>query len=428
MPACPCASIWTDQRGIALPLSLIVLLLLASLTLAFMGLGASEPTIANNLRGGEQALALAEAGMERGLWALANPAVTGLTNPAQIPVPYNNGQLFSLPGNAEGTYAITLALVAAPNTWQITARGYVLRNGVAVPATPGQLASANIAAQRGIQLRANVGPLVGGPGAPLNQNFPGALTAAGKVSMSGSSSTDGNNRAPNTPNTCSNKAGDTVRDNGQDTIDLSGNGRTDGTVPVSYSNDPKLKGSQKLPVDQFNQSLLSTDQLAALKSLAQGYGAYIKPTSNSQINLDVSNGLVFVDTVNGQPLGSPPNPSLLANVKVSGTQTGGWLIVMGDITIDGNVISSGTYRGLVYALNTLTYTGTGGGAIYGAMVAANVTGSTGTVVTMGGNSKVFYDCVGVGTGGGTFSDDFKEELNRAMVSVVAGSWAELESN
>src|ERR1700752_588634 len=103
MPAQPCTSTPKDQRGIALPLALMVLLLLTSLTLAFIGLGSNEPTIAANLRGGEQALALAEAGVEPGLWALANSLAIGWTNPAQIPPAYNNGQLLLLAGNPAGT-------------------------------------------------------------------------------------------------------------------------------------------------------------------------------------------------------------------------------------------------------------------------------------------------------------------------------------
>jgi Tfp pilus assembly protein PilX len=409
----------TDQRGVALPIAMMVLLLLTSLTLSFLSLGSSEPTIAANLRGGEQALALAEAGVERALWALANPTVSGLSDPNAIPAAYNNGQLFTISGIGTGAYAITVSLVAAPDTWQINSRGYVLRNGVAVPAQPAQLASTNIAAQRAIQLRATVGPSVGGPGAPLNQNFPGAVSAAGSISMSGNSIADGANSAPGTPNSCPNKAGDTNRDNGQDGISRSGSAETNGTVAdgaVAYS-DPKLVGSQKLPVSQFNQSLLTDAQLNALKALAQADGTYVKPPSGSQISVTINDGLVFVDR---------PDPSTLADVRVSGTNTGGWLIVLGKITVDGNVIAGGVYRGLFYALDTITMNSVGPGAIYGAMVAANVSGSA-TAVTMSGNAKVYYDCSGVGTGGGTFSTGFQDELNRSIVSIVAGSWVEAEA-
>src|SRR5258706_12414994 len=87
-------SVGRDQRGIALPLALILLTLLMSLTLAFLTMGSSEPTIAANLKSGEMALAAAEAGIERATWALSNPTVdtaganTKLGDLTNIPAPY----------------------------------------------------------------------------------------------------------------------------------------------------------------------------------------------------------------------------------------------------------------------------------------------------------------------------------------------------
>ena len=72
-----------DERGMALPLALITLVLLTSLTVAFVSLSATEPLIVANLRGGDQALAVAEAAVERARWALGNAAApaSGLTSP-----------------------------------------------------------------------------------------------------------------------------------------------------------------------------------------------------------------------------------------------------------------------------------------------------------------------------------------------------------
>jgi Tfp pilus assembly protein PilX len=55
-----------DQRGIALILSLIVLLTLSGLALAFLSVSALEPAIARNLADGARARWLAEAGLEIG--------------------------------------------------------------------------------------------------------------------------------------------------------------------------------------------------------------------------------------------------------------------------------------------------------------------------------------------------------------------------
>jgi len=63
-----------DQRGIALVLSLIVLMLLSGPVLAFLAAGALEPRIARNLGDAARARWLAEAGLEIGYGALVAAA------------------------------------------------------------------------------------------------------------------------------------------------------------------------------------------------------------------------------------------------------------------------------------------------------------------------------------------------------------------
>lgn len=403
-----------DPRGIALPLALMVLTLLSSLALAFLGFSATEPTIAANFKRGEEALALAEAGVERAIWALSNPASEGLTNLNQIPPAYKGQTLFPL-----GAAAFSVTLTGAEPIL-ITARGYVVRNGVAVPAQPTQLALADIAAMRTVQLQAaSTGPL-GGPG--IDQNLPGALTVAGSIQTSGNTTVDGENQAPGVRNDCPKKAGVTIRT----TTTL-----PDGTVVSNTANSSGSSGltgnpgSQALPPNQFNPSLFTQSQLDGLKALAQAQGTYIKPSNNAQFNLPVTNGLTFVDTVNGEPLGSPPDASMLASVKITSANNSGWLIVMGTLRIDGNV----TYNGLVYAHNDLSYKGTGAGGVYGAVVSANVVDDVATVfdTDVGGATRIYYDCAKVANGGGTFSASLNDSLKRAMVTVTPGSWREVSN-
>src|SRR6266545_5768654 len=143
-----------DQQGVALPLALLVLALLTSLTLAFLALSSTEPTIAANLKGGEVALALAEAGIERGVWGIGNPtAAAGLATPLPnpVPAPYNGQQLVAL-----GSRAFTIAVTqgpGGPDDRIFNAHGYVLREGVAVPAQIGNLAQSDIAAHRWVRLQ-----------------------------------------------------------------------------------------------------------------------------------------------------------------------------------------------------------------------------------------------------------------------------------
>jgi Tfp pilus assembly protein PilX len=58
-----------DERGVALPLAMILLMVLTLLTITFMSLGAVEPQISKNLSDGVQARQLAESGIE---WAMSS--------------------------------------------------------------------------------------------------------------------------------------------------------------------------------------------------------------------------------------------------------------------------------------------------------------------------------------------------------------------
>jgi hypothetical protein len=417
-----------DERGIALPLALIMLMLLTSLTLALLAVSSTEPMISTNHKTGEQALAAAEAGIERAIWALSNPTVdtagvnTKLTNLNAIPAAYSGQTLFGLAGLR--AYSVTIA-GAGPTT--ITAHGYVVREGVAVPAQPGDLVQANIAAHRQVRLEvtaggggAGGGGRVGGAG--IDGSLPGALTVAGSVQMSGNSLVDGNDSANGTPNNCAKKGGVTIRDK----TTLSGGTEVDNTIGLQGSASAVgTPAQQELGYNDFAAYTFNSAQLQALKALAQASGTYIKPTSNDQFNLNVVDGLMFVDTVNAEALGNPPDASKLANVKITGANNSGWLVVMGSIRIDGNV----TYNGFIYAHNDLSYKGTGTGGIYGGVLTGNVIDSVATVVDTdtSGNSRIYFDCSKIANGGGTFTQTVLNGLNRVIIAITPGSWREVSN-
>jgi Tfp pilus assembly protein PilX len=62
-----------DQRGAVLPLAMMILVVLSTVLIALSGLTGQEPLIASNHVMVVQAQALAEAGLERALWALSIP-------------------------------------------------------------------------------------------------------------------------------------------------------------------------------------------------------------------------------------------------------------------------------------------------------------------------------------------------------------------
>src|SRR5437899_10427421 len=71
-----------DQVGIAMPLTLIALVILSALMIAFAVLAQSEPVIAMNQSRGAVARALAESAVERAIWALtAGSRVGGGVDP-----------------------------------------------------------------------------------------------------------------------------------------------------------------------------------------------------------------------------------------------------------------------------------------------------------------------------------------------------------
>jgi len=74
------------QRGVALPVALLSLLILSALIVAFSMMAASEPILANNQLQVAQARAIAESGVERAIWAL-NEGVSNPTNLNALPNP-----------------------------------------------------------------------------------------------------------------------------------------------------------------------------------------------------------------------------------------------------------------------------------------------------------------------------------------------------
>src|SRR4029453_7964162 len=100
-----------NERGVALPMALIVLVALTTLMLAFAVLVQTEPVVAPNQLGGARGRTHAEAGFERAVWALSQ----GVINPGTVdslpevlpvptPAPYD-GSVFVGTGTTGGCVA-----------------------------------------------------------------------------------------------------------------------------------------------------------------------------------------------------------------------------------------------------------------------------------------------------------------------------------
>lgn len=102
-----------EERGTVLPLALIILLVLASIVSALLALGAMEPQIAANVLRDSQALNLAEAGADRTIAYLLDPANKQIVDCAMAtaddgcPTPTGAATLYAAqPVENTGTYTV----------------------------------------------------------------------------------------------------------------------------------------------------------------------------------------------------------------------------------------------------------------------------------------------------------------------------------
>jgi Tfp pilus assembly protein PilX len=143
-----------NERGVALPLAMILLMVLTMLTLTFMSLGAVEPQISRNLSDGARARQLAESGLE---WAMSTQLANNDLNSSTLlaGTMTTNGACGTgytcrvlatnqtLPGltSTQGTFTVTLrndrnsisgdqALIGSTNTvdssWTLDSNGFVI--------------------------------------------------------------------------------------------------------------------------------------------------------------------------------------------------------------------------------------------------------------------------------------------------------------
>jgi Tfp pilus assembly protein PilX len=120
---------WHDTRGIILPLTLFIVVLLAGLVVALLSVGGMESQISANLLRGTQAFDLADAGAERAIAQfVVTPALVG--NATCSPTCGAPTTLFSAQALASlGTYTVTYQPVG-PNTVLVQSTGQSAIGGV----------------------------------------------------------------------------------------------------------------------------------------------------------------------------------------------------------------------------------------------------------------------------------------------------------
>lgn len=365
-----------DQRGIVLPLAMLVLFILTSLLVAMVFMTQQEPVIAGNQLRGLQARTLAESGLERALWALTNSGATGgLAAPAADAVagaPYNGATFVTV----DGTGGFTVKVTGVSTTQAlIEAVGWAPTNDAS---------GTEPRAHRKLTATAMRFPAPG-------TDSPCVICVSGPSSAGGSAQV-----SALTDTSCGNKSGMGVYGDGA-TLSTSGSAGiygADGNATANQSTDVTTGIAS-----DFNTFDLSTATLDALKAYAKSKGTYHQGavTFNSSNRLP-SSGVVFVDTVSGTNPTASTAASDLANVQIQGNAApeggfSGWVIVNGNVEVAGNY---GGFRAFLYAAGTLSATGTGWSYIEGMAVSRRVLGGTSSIA---GNADFRMSCAAAnGTG------------------------------
>lgn len=365
------------QAGAVLPLAMLILLVLSAVLLGLASLTGQEPLAARNHTLVAQAQGLAEAGLDRALWALSTPdAAGGVAWAAAAPEPYDGSTLIDVAIDGLSLGAIRLTIAGAGDRQrQIVATGFA-------PGAPGQLGQARQdVSATAIRLRLPSlpagltvrGDLQVGPGVTIDATEDGSCGSASGTWSSGATAIG---------------AGSLVRGHG-----------TDPQVPNGNTDVSQLQAPEVFDALTFDAS-----EISAFKALARARGSYYQGSITFDATRRMPNGLIFVDTASGQPI-SPATPATdLASVSVrdgaamdpSG-RIRGWIVVNGSLSLEGDL----TLEGLAFAADRFSQSGSA--RIHGGAIAGHVRSTAPSVVDARPSSgpALTWSCVAGKTGGGS---------------------------
>jgi len=363
------------ERGAVLPLAMLSLLVLSAVLIGLSMLTGQEPLVAANHVMIVQAQALAEAGLERALWALSSPkAPEGVAWTAVAPAPYDGSQLIRVATD-----------VASVGGFRLTISGESdrQRKVVAIGLVPGDDGPLGRARQ---EISATVIRLRF-PAFPAGLAVRGDLTIGNGVTVDASA--DGS---------CGDLAGTwssgaTTLGSGSQVLGRSG----DPAIPSEAADARQLQ-----PTGAFDEAAFAPAELSALKAMARARGTYYQGAVAFDAARPVPDGLIFVDTVSGQPITEATPEADLAAVSIgdgAGTSPGGsfrgWLVINGSLSIAGSI----ALEGFVYAADRLDQTGAA--RLVGAAVAGHVRSTRPSLVAArpAGGAALVWNCEVGRTGG-----------------------------
>jgi hypothetical protein len=350
--------------------------LLSSLILGLSVMSATEPTIATNQLRTAQARALAEAGLERALWALANAeAPGGLPDPlpATVPAPYDGSQFIAVAvgGAPLGGFRIAVTAGAAQTERNVLSVGWTPTDdsGDVRPKAHQRIA--------GTLWRVRV---------PA-ETASCALCVRGELDVTDQVAVDAR-----VDQRCGAKRG--VWSSREVTLASSAKiWGADGNDTANEVGDY----AQSQPAEAALAWIFTDAELLALKRLARSRGSYYRGSVVFDSERPAPEGLVFVDTLSGAPITDATPPADLARVEIRGGAFRGWIIAAGSLEISGDA----RVRGLAYAQDGFAYRGAAPGGIEGQVVTVGVRGGSASLSRSGSGSALAFDCGAAATGDGT---------------------------
>lgn len=354
-----------DERGVALPLAMVMLVLLTSLMVAFAVLAKSEPEIASNQMQTAQSLRLADSGLQLAIWALNNNSDANGINYSAMAYGgtaggnYDGNHFFAL--GTTGGFTVLVQWVNPTNsTWE--------RTVTAVGWTPSKDAS-SMNSHRKIQAVVQYGVVP-----PLDP--PCVVCVAGEVQVNGSAanfnSASGGCPGATGPPQYAIQTQQALQYNAHPTFTGYG---TSGTAALNTTSN----------TSQFK---FASDSLAKLKAYAQAKGTYYNG-AHSGLPTTGCPCLVYIDTVDGSDFTNSTPTSNDGSLSVSGSGTfNGTVIVAGTATLAGSY----TINGMIYSLNDLSISGTV--TVNGATISENRRDSSSTNIDtdFSGNITMNYNC------------------------------------
>ncbi len=365
-----------DQRGAVLPLAMLSLVVLSAVLLGLSLLAGQEPLIASNHVMIVQAQALAEAGIERALWALSTPESTdGIPWSAKAGAPYDGSVFVGVAtelGVALGGFRLT-----------VIGEGDRQREVTAVGLVPGDVGPLGRARQ---DISATL----------IRLRFPGPL--AGLAVRGDLTIGDGVTIDARADGSCGDRAG--TWSTGVTTLGAGAqvHGRSGDTATANEATDVL----QEQPVGGFDSLAFSAAEVQALKAVARVRGTYYQGATTFDASRRIPDGVIFVDTISGQPITDATADGDLASVSIGDGAAGpggtfrGWVVVNGSLSISGDV----TLQGLTYVADRLSQTG--GARLVGAAMAGHVRSTAPSLISARppDDAALAWSCEAGRTGGG----------------------------